>query len=493
MSIVSELPRSNAARGTVRRAIDVAGAALSAASLRTWVVAVGALALAVRLPLIATSAGTSYSGDTAEYMRFADQLLDGRFPTTYRMPGYPLFIAALGLLPGSRVAAIVTAQHVIGVALVCLILVAGWRFFGRVTGIVAALLAALTPVMLGLEHTMEPDFLFGAIVFVGACAMAEALRRPEPSLRWLAAAGAAFAGSAYVKPVGQVLPAAALLGLAVSTRSVRATARGTFVVAAVTAILLIPWVVRNEVAYGLVTLSDQGGQTLFSRMFDVDHARIPTSTADGRLIARIAVERRAREPRTELNDYARDALRARGLSDQQAVALEGRVARTAIAAEPLDYAADTGPHVWRALTDVNSFSYADVSGHENSSSLRPGHRNGLVAVGIDLWFWSVRVLAMAWWILSLSALSALLVLTLTQRRVRCAAAALIAVWVVVAVATALSHGGHRRYSAQLAPEVWIVGSAGAAIVVQRVAARVRRRPGRDDGLATTKQVDRGMG
>jgi 4-amino-4-deoxy-L-arabinose transferase-like glycosyltransferase len=477
MSIVSELPRSNAARGTVRRAIDVAGTALSAASLRTWVVAVGALALAVRLPLVATSAGASYSGDTAEYVRFADQLLDGRFPTTYRMPGYPLFIAALGLLPGSRVAAIVTAQHVIGVALVCLILVAGWRFFGRVTGIVAGLLAALTPVMLGLEHTMEPDFLFGAIVFAGACAMAEALRRPEPSVRWLAAAGAAFAAAAYIKPVGQVLPAAALLALAFSTRSVRATLRGTCVVAGVTALLLIPWVARNEVAYGLPTLSDQGGQTLFKRMFDVDHAPIPTSTADGRLIARIAAEKQLREPRAELNDYAVGALRARGLSGHEAVALEGRVARTAIAAQPLGYLADTGPHVWRALTDLNSFSYADLSGDENSSSLRPAHRNRLVAVAIDLWFWPVRVLAWAWWILSLGALSALLVLAVAQRGVRAAAGALVAVWLVIALATAVSHGGHRRYSAQLAPEVWLVGTAGAAIVVRGLASRLRPRRG----------------
>jgi dolichyl-phosphate-mannose-protein mannosyltransferase len=440
-------------------------------------VAVGALALAVRLPLIATSASASYSGDTAEYLRFADQLLDGRFPTTYRMPGYPLFLAALGLLPGSRVAAIITAQHLIGVALVCLILVAGWHFLGRVSGIVAALLAALTPVMLGLEHTLEPDLLFGAIVFVGACAMAEALTRPAPSVRWLATAGVAFAAAAYVKPVGQVLPVAALLALAVSTRSVRVTLRGTCLVAGVTASLLIPWVVRNEVAYGLPTLSDQGGQTLFKRMFDVDHARIPTSTADGRLIARIAVEKQAREPRAELNDYAVGALRARGLSGHEAVTLEGRVARTAIAAEPLGYLAETGPHVWRALTDLNSFSYADLSGDENSSSLGPAHRSRLVAVAIDLWFWPVRVLATAWWILSLGALSALLVLALAQRSARAAAAALVAVWLVIALATAVTHGGHRRYSAQLAPEVWIVGSAGAAIVVQGLAARLRPRRG----------------
>jgi hypothetical protein len=475
MSIVSELPRPNAPAGTVRRTTDVAGAALSAASLRTWIVAVGAVALAVRLPLIATSAGASYSGDTAEYMRFADQLLDGRFATTYRMPGYPLFVAAMGLLPGSRVAAIVTAQHVIGVALVCLIVAAGWRFFGRVTGIVAGLLAALTPVMLGLEHTMEPDFLFGAIVFVGACAMAEALRRSEPSLRLLAIAGAAFAAATYVKPVGQVLPAAALLALAVSTRSVRATLRGTCVVAGVMALLLIPWVVRNEVAYGLPTLSDQGGQTLFKRMFDVDHAPIPTSTADGRLIARIAAEKQLRAPRAELNDYAVGALRARGLSGHESVALEGRVARTAIAAEPLGYLADTGPHVWRALTDLNSFSYADLNGDENASSLGPAHRSRLVAVGVDVWFWPVRALAWVWWILSLGALSALLVLA--RRSGRPAAAALVAVWLVIALATAVTHGGHRRYSAQVAPEVWIVGSAGAALVVQLLASRLRPRRG----------------
>ena len=393
------------------------------------------------------------------------------------MPGYPLFLAVLEPLPGPRAAAIVTTQHVIGVALVCLILVAGWRFFGAATGIVAALLAALTPVMLGLEHTLEPDFLFGAAVLVGVCALAEGVRRSPPSPRWLAAAGVAFAAATYVKPVGQVLPVAAPVALALSTHSLRATLRGTLVVAGVTALLVIPWVVRNDAVYGRATLSDQGGQTLFRRMFDLDHTRIPTSTPDGRLIAQIAAEHRVRDPGADLNDYVVDRLRGRGLSDHEAVALEGRVARTAIAADPVAYVANSGAHLWRALTDVNSFSYSDLSGGENSSSLRPGHHNAIVAVAIDAWFWPVRVLATAWWIVSLGALSALLVLALPERPVRAAAAALIAVWLVVALATALSHGGHRRYSAELAPEVWLVGSAGAAIVVERVVTRLRRRRG----------------
>jgi hypothetical protein len=164
-----------------------------------------------------------------------------------------------------------------------------------------------------------------------------------------------------------------------------------------------------------------------------------------------------------------------GLSGHEAVALEGRVARTVIGADPLGYVVDTGPLVWKALADINSFSYADLSGDENSSSLRPDQRRTLVAVALDLWFWPVRVLATAWWILSLSALSALLVLGLPQRGVRAAAAALIAVWLVIALATALSHGGHRRYSAQLGPEVWMVGSCGAAIVVEGLVARLRPR------------------
>jgi 4-amino-4-deoxy-L-arabinose transferase-like glycosyltransferase len=457
------------------RAIRHLGDALVGASLRTWVIVMGALALGVRLPLIATSASVSYSGDTAEYMQFADHLLHGRFATTYRMPGYPLFFAVLDFLPGPRAGAIVTTQHLLGVALVCLILVAGWRFFEPVTGVVAALLAALTPVLLGLEHTLEPDFLFGAIVFVGACALAEAVRRSELSLRWLAGAGAAFAAACYVKPVGQVLPAAALLALAVSTRTVRATMKGTIVVAGVTALLLLPWVVRNELAYGHLTLSDQAGQTLFKRVFEVDRRPIPTSTADGRLIARIAIENRTRDPRAELNNYAVGALKRMGLSGHEAVALEGRVARTAITADPLSYVVDTGPRVWKALADINSFSYADLGGGENSSSLRPDHRSTLLAVAISLWFWPVRVFATAWWILSLSGLAALLVLGLPQRSVRDAAAALIAVWLVIALATALSHGGHRRYSAQLGPEVWVVGSCGAVLVVEGLAARLRRR------------------
>ena len=137
----------------------------------------------------------------------------------------------------------------------------GSRWFGRPAGVAAALLAAVTPVMLGLEHTLQPDFLFGACVFAGAALLVLGTA-PERTNDWLVvAAGVAFAAGTYVKPVGVAVVLGVAIGLWAGTRSLREAAVGTGLVVAVLGVLLVPWVVRNQVEYGDLTLSTQGGQT----------------------------------------------------------------------------------------------------------------------------------------------------------------------------------------------------------------------------------------
>jgi hypothetical protein len=357
--------------------------------------------------------------------------------------------------------------------MVLAILHLGSRWFGRPAGVAAAVLAAVTPIMLGLEHTLQPDFLFGAWVFAGTALLVAGAASPSTSRWLLVAAGVAFAAGAYVKPVGVAVVFGVAVGLWAGTRSLREAAVGTGLVVAVMALLLVPWVVRNQAEYGHLTLSTQGGQTLFKRVFDVDRRPVPTDTADGRLVAGLQREKRRAEPSNELNNYVSKALQRRGYSADEAVAIERRVAVTAIRHAPLAYIGATPGHVSKFLTDLAGFDYADVTGGENSSGIDPNDRSFPVRAAIKLWFAVAKTLTTVWWILSLHVIAGLLLLFSPHRRARVAAGVLAGLWLSIALATALSHGGLRRYSAQMAPEAWLLGAAGAVIVATLLVGAVR--------------------
>ncbi len=422
------------------------------------------------------TAGGPYEGDAAEYLAKADRLLDdGAFDGDYRTPGYVLFVAALRLLPGSNGVAVEVAQHLIGVGVVAATVVVGARFFTLPAGIAAGLLAAVTPVMLGIEDAVLPDFLFGVALMAGAVVMARAASRPDARLEELIAAGAIFALAAYIKPAAVVAPAGIALGLLLSTRSLRRAVIGGGVVGITVALLVAPWVVRNQVHTGHATLSIQGGHTLFKRLFDIDNRPVPTDTAEGRKVE--ALQKRLvaeRGPDAQLVFFVYDELRAEGLSEYEAISLQGRVAKRAIREAPLTYAGNTVGRVERALTDVNDFSREDLES-EAGTSLAEG--SGLRSAAVDLGVAVARVLSSVWWILSLNALAGLLLLLSPSRRVRAAAGIFLGLWLAISVATAASHGGLRRYSAQLAPLIWLFGAAGAAAVVAGIRATLERRRG----------------
>lgn len=438
-----------------------------------WLVA--ALALVVRLPLMAVGGSVGWAGDTAEYMENADWILSGEFHGTYRVPGYGAIIALLDVLPGSRELWIVAFQHLAGVAAIGFMVYVAARLLGPVPALLAGLMATFTPVWLGLEHTLQPDFLFGAFAITGAGLLALALAEERPARRLLVGAAACVVVAAYIKPVGQALLVAVPLAALLTTWDWRAALRTTATVWLVAALLLAPWLIRNAIGYGEWSLSSQSAQTLTKRVFDIDGRPWP-DTAEGRLAAQIDARREQVEPDAEKYHFLARALEQRGMTPDEAVAFSGTVAKQAISEAPLAYVWGTVEATVRYLTDVNSFSYDDLSSGENSSSLRPGTASP-VQLGVAVWYWSVRVLAWAWWILALAGAAGLLLLRAPERRVRAAIAAFAAAWLAIALSTALSHGGLRRYSAQMAPAVWVVGSAGAVLVTRTLRRTVVRERG----------------
>ncbi|MEN3279602.1 MAG: hypothetical protein V7607_742 [Solirubrobacteraceae bacterium] len=453
---------------------------VTAATPRAWAVALALVGLAVRAPLLPGPHYATPGGDSAGYLAAGEQLLRGHgFPGDYRMPGYPALLAVLGVLPGRVEDAAVVAQHLLGVGLVAAIVLAGWRWFGPPAGLLAGALAALTPIMAALEHAILADFLFGALCFAGAAAMVQALDGPDPPApRWLLATGVVFAAAAYVKPAGQFLVAAPAIAVALSTRRVRPTVVATATVGAVVAVLVAPWAIRNRIEFGHASLTQQGGQTLFKRAFDRDRLPIDTTTADGRLVASLKARRDATAPTVELNEYVFQILTRSGRPADEVLELQRSVALAAIRRHPLEYAGGTFAGLQRTMHDVNAFTYADLGDKDVNSGFGAADDGSLKSVAAHAWFAVARTLSTAWWLVSLHALAALLALFAGARRSRVAAASLIAVWLAVALGTALTHGGLRRYSAELAPLLWMASAAGAVLVVGSIGRALRAPPPR---------------
>lgn len=447
-----------------RHRIDAAGA-------RTWALAIGAVALVVRLPFLFGFHAPPPGTDSDFFLGAANSIAAFHgFPGRFWTPGYPIFIAVLHPLPGRADDAVVVVQHLMGVAIVALILLASWRWFGRAPALMASSLAAITPVLVVHEHTYLPDFLFGTVVFAGALLLAEAVVRDAQSMRLLVAAGAVFGVATWVKPAGQFLFAAAPLALVLATRDLRRIARATAVVTLAMLLVMAPWLVRNTIHYGFPSMSDQSGATLFHRAFEVSRLPIPRDVKFGRFA--VDVQRPLLGPKHPgfSGVFARRLTRDRGVDSDDAWAIERRLALTAIERHPGAYLDDAPRLVAAWLHHVDQTPGSESLVAELDRTDPPFPRwitTGLFDVG--------RRALDVWWVLSLGGLAGLLVLVVGNRGGRAAGGALVAVWLSITLGTVMGHGGLWRYAIQVAPLSWMLGSAGLASAVGKVWRNARRR------------------
>ena len=164
-----------------------------------WAIAVGLLALLVRVPMLGDGTGWV---DSPLYERLAGSLLRGEgfssgghvFGDSYRTPGYPILLAGFRLLPGPTAAATGTMQHLLGAAFAVAVLVVAWSFFGRATGVIAGTLLAIAPLQLFVEHAVLPDLAFGVVAGILVAMVAEAAARDRAPAGLLIGAGSCRGG-----------------------------------------------------------------------------------------------------------------------------------------------------------------------------------------------------------------------------------------------------------------------------------------------------------
>ena len=191
--------------------------------------------------------------------RFATTLVDhGTFgflpvvPSAYTQPLYGWFLAAIYLPFGRSWLAVGIAQVVVAVATALVVLEIGTRLRSPGVGLVAALITTLHPYVVWHDIHLNRELLDGFVLTVlTLCALAAYERRSLP----LAAGTGAVAGIAILGNARLVLlPVAVGIYVAWRTRLGHAVTALALVVG-VAALVVAPWVVRNDVQVGCFAIT----------------------------------------------------------------------------------------------------------------------------------------------------------------------------------------------------------------------------------------------
>lgn len=230
--------------------------------------------LAVTVPTL-MQPQLAVTGDSTQYLELADSLrCDRRFysseggvpaPDMFRTPGYPVFLAFLGLLPGSVPALAALLQCFIGVLTVAL----AWRWFSELSPGRGAVLGALL-LAADMSYVLHTPLVLTETLFLFFLVLSLRLfwsAMSAGSVRSAALAGLIVGAATIVRPVSLYLPALLFPFLARHNKAMAA-----FLAAA----LLFPcaWIARNGALTGNFTFSSIGGISLL---------RYPAANIEARL------------------------------------------------------------------------------------------------------------------------------------------------------------------------------------------------------------------
>ncbi|MBI5877782.1 MAG: glycosyltransferase family 39 protein [Chloroflexi bacterium] len=253
-----------------------------AARLMTWLAAHGALTAICLLAFVVRGAwalsadrfdpilaGNAYHGDAVDHHALAVHLVrglgytwDGATPTAYRMPGYPLFLAALYVTIGQALLGVRLVQAAIGAALCLPVYRIARDLAGPKRALVAALSTALYPTLVYMTGWLYSETLFITVLWLALALAGRAMAYPA----WKAAAagGAVLGVAVMIRPEVALWPAL----LFILALLIRWPARRLRVIMAVQIIALavaLPWAVRNTIQLGSwVLLTTSGGSNLYA-------------------------------------------------------------------------------------------------------------------------------------------------------------------------------------------------------------------------------------
>lgn len=243
-----------------------------------WLGAIAALALAVRVSVVVfVNPHVPELGDASAYHLLANHLADGRgyirpfdlvrfhlvVPTAEYPPFHPFVLSVFARLGFRTVEWQRLGLAFIGTGTVAMIGVVGRQIAGTTAGLVAAALAAISPMMFLPEATLMSEAIFVFLVTVALFLAGRA--RLSPSFVSFAGLGAVLGLAVLTRAEAGVLTVLLVVPLAMRARSVAPNRRvllamtGFVMVGAV----VIPWTARNQSTFHVfVPVSNNLGTAL---------------------------------------------------------------------------------------------------------------------------------------------------------------------------------------------------------------------------------------
>jgi 4-amino-4-deoxy-L-arabinose transferase-like glycosyltransferase len=236
----------------------------------------GALVLRLAWVLYAEREPSNF-GDPFIYLALARGVAQGagyhlffsHSPTAFHPVGYPGWLAGIvwfakGIgLQDHEPLVIGLVQALLGTASVALVYAIARRLFDSRVALLAAAITAAFPslvVYTGLEYS-ETLYTFGVLLAVWLLVRAE--WKPVPATRAVVGFGVVVGFTTLVRPFALLILVPLAVAAARTGVGAREIARALAIVAGITALMLVPWTIRNESAFhAFVPVSTNLGDTL---------------------------------------------------------------------------------------------------------------------------------------------------------------------------------------------------------------------------------------
>jgi len=212
--------------------------------------AVSGVALCSRLAWLAWP--SSNTGDSVEYFETGVRLastgmfsMDGRVASSWLPPLYPALIAICSLVSRHPVELMLLLQAVLGAITVACVYSIADQFFGRRAALVAALVLAVAPMTSRFAAVLLTESIFTFLLMGGSWAWGRGH-----------AVISGFAFGLAVLARTSLLPYVILLGIAGCLPIVHGNWRLYRRIAAAALLTVAPWVIRNVIEVGRVTVAD---------------------------------------------------------------------------------------------------------------------------------------------------------------------------------------------------------------------------------------------
>jgi len=248
------------------------------------------IGLALRVLLFALAVAHpehTFLPDSQSYLAPALKLLStGLYPAdeAYRTPLYPLLIALVYFLGGTNSLLVILVQVFLGTLVVFLTYRLGARILPRTAALIGALLIAIDlGAVTNVSYILTETF-FTFLLIASILAWVNAIQQDKTS--WLILSAALLGLSTLCRPIALYFPVLLAAGLLfVERRAWLGLLRRMAIFIGVFVLVLLPWVVRNELLIGLPTVTSISNYNLlFYNAASLDASLRRISEADDRAI-----------------------------------------------------------------------------------------------------------------------------------------------------------------------------------------------------------------